>query len=136
MLQDWAEFAAPRDVRPRRCAPTPRLRLAERHPVVHNLVISNVPGPPLPLYLRGARLIAACIPLGPVFHGAGLNITVISNDGRVGVGLIACRESMPDVDDLAQRFPAELDRLREAVEGREAVTPITKARGTKARSKG
>ena len=114
-LQDWAEFAAPRTfgLAVRAYA---GLRLAEKHPVVHNLVISNVPGPPLPLYFMGA-LIEALHPLGPVFHGAGLNITVMSNNGRVGVGLIACRESMPDVDDLRPRFPAELDRLREAVHG-------------------
>jgi diacylglycerol O-acyltransferase len=95
---------------------------------VHNLVISNVPGPPLPLYFMGAK-IEAMHPLGPVFHGAGLNITVMSNNGRVGVGVIACRESMPDVDDLAQRFPAELARLREAVQARDSVTPISKAKG-------
>ena len=115
-LQDWAEFAAPRTfgLAVRAYA---SLRLAEKHPVVHNLVISNVPGPPLPLYFVGAR-IEALHPLGPVFHGAGLNITVMSNDGRMGVGIIACRESMPDVDDLVQRFPAELARLQEAVRGR------------------
>jgi diacylglycerol O-acyltransferase / wax synthase len=126
-LQDWAEFAAPRTfgLAVRAYA---GLRLAEKHPVVHNLVISNVPGPPLPLYFMGAR-IEALHPLGPVFHGAGLNITVMSNNGRVGVGVIACRESMPDVDDLAQRFPAELERLREAVQASGATTPITKAKG-------
>ena len=109
-LQDWAEFAAPRTfgLAVRAYA---WLRLAEKHPVVHNLVISNVPGPPMPLYFMGAE-IEALHPLGPVFHGAGLNITVMSNNGRVGVGVIACRESMPDVDDLARRFPAELERLR------------------------
>jgi diacylglycerol O-acyltransferase len=114
-LQDWAEFAAPRTfgLAVRAYA---SLRLAERHPVVHNLVISNVPGPPVPLYFMGAR-IEALHPLGPVFHGAGLNITVMSHDGRVGVGVIACRESMRDVDELAKRFPAELERLREAVQG-------------------
>jgi diacylglycerol O-acyltransferase len=84
---------------------------------VHNLVISNVPGPPVPLYFTGAK-IEALYPLGPVFHGAGVNITVMSNDGHVHVGIIACRESMPDVDDLAKRFPAELERLKEAVAGR------------------
>ncbi len=111
-LQDWAEFAAPRTfgLAVRTYA---SLRLAERHPVVHNLVISNVPGPPVPLYFMGAR-IEALHPLGPVFHGAGLNITVMSNNGRVGVGVIACRESVPDVDDLARGFPAELARLRKA----------------------
>jgi diacylglycerol O-acyltransferase len=131
-LQDWAEFAAPRTfgLAVRAYA---SLRLAEKHPVVHNLVISNVPGPPLPLYFMGA-LIEAMHPLGPVFHGAGLNITVMSNNGRVGVGVIACRESMPDVDDLARRFPAELERLREAVRGRQEVTSITKVTGKKAKA--
>ena len=115
-LQDWAEFAAPRTfgLAVRAYA---SLRLAERHPVVHNLVISNVPGPPLPLYFMGGEIVGM-FPLGPVFHGAGLNITVLSNNGRVGVGVISCRESMPDVDDLATRFPAELERLRQAVEDR------------------
>jgi diacylglycerol O-acyltransferase len=112
-LQDWAEFAAPRTfgLAVRAYA---GLRLAEKHPVVHNLVISNVPGPPLPIYFMGARVLKM-IPLGPVFHGAGLNITVMSNDGNVHVGVIACRESMPEVDDLAQRFPAELTKLKQAV---------------------
>jgi diacylglycerol O-acyltransferase len=114
-LQDWAEFAAPRTfgLAVRAYA---SLRLAERHPVVHNLVISNVPGPPVPLYFMGGEIVGM-FPLGPVFHGAGLNITVMSNNGRVGVGVISCRESMPDVDDLAQRFPVELHRLQAAVRG-------------------
>ncbi len=112
-LQDWAEFAAPRTfgLAVRTYA---NLRLAERHPVVHNLVISNVPGPPIPLYFMGARIEALC-PLGPVFHGAGLNITVMSNAGQMHVGAIACRESMPDTDALVRHFPAELERLSEAV---------------------
>ena len=114
-LQDWAEFAAPRTfgLAVRTYA---NLRLAEKHPVVHNLVISNVPGPPMPLYFMGAR-IEALYPLGPVFHGAGLNITVMSNAGKVHVGAIACRESVPDGDALVRHFPAELERLRRAVAG-------------------
>jgi diacylglycerol O-acyltransferase len=111
-LQDWAEFAAPRTfgLAVRLYS---GLRLAEKHPVVHNLVISNVPGPPVPLYFMGAR-IEALYPLGPVFHGAGLNVTVMSNNGQVHVGLIACRELMPRVWDLAAHFPAELEALRRA----------------------
>lgn len=112
-LQDWAEFAAARTfgLAVRAYA---GLRLAERHKVVHNLVISNVPGPPFPLYFMGAR-IDALIPLGPVFHGAGLNITVMSNNGRIHVGVIACRDAMADVTDLAERFPQALAELSEAV---------------------
>lgn len=112
-LQDWAEFAAPRTfgLAVRAYA---NLRLAEKHPVVHNLVISNVPGPPVPLYFMGAR-IESLFPLGPVFHGAGLNVTVLSNAGRLHVGAIACRESVPDTDALVRQFPAELERLRAAV---------------------
>ncbi len=125
-LQDWAEFAAPRTfgLAVRTYA---GLRLAERHPVVHNLVISNVPGPPVPLYFMGAEILAL-YPLGPVFHGAGVNVTVMSNNGQVHVGIIACRDSMPDVDDLVQRFPVELAALKKAVEVQSKPTPIRRAR--------
>lgn len=112
MLQDWAQFAAPNTfglaVRV-----YSRLRLAERHPVVHNLVISNVPGPPMPIYLLGARVVGF-YPFGPVFHGAGLNISVLSNDGHVDVGLIACRELAPALWRLAEDLPLALDELLSA----------------------
>ena len=114
MLQDWAHFAAPRTfglaVRV-----YSNLRLAERHPVVHNLVVSNVPGPPMPLYFLGARIVGL-YPLGPVFHGSGLNLTVMSNNGRLNAGLLGCRELLPDdaVWELADELPAALDDLLQA----------------------
>ena len=40
-------------------------------------MISNVPGPPFPLYLGGARVVSM-LPLGPAIEGAGLNVTVLS----------------------------------------------------------
>ena len=112
-LQDWAQFAAPRTFG-MAVRVYSRLRLAERHPVVHNLVVSNVPGPPVPVYFMGAR-IEGLYPLGPVFHGAGLNVTVMSNNGRMNVGLLACRELVPSVADLGRRIPAELDAVLEAL---------------------
>lgn len=112
MLQDWAEFAGPFLFRLGVRAYS-ALRLAEKHPVVHNLVISNVAGPPAPLYLLGAR-ITGMYPLGPVFHGAGLNITVISNAGRVDVGLLAAQELVPDPWPLADAITDELKELLRA----------------------
>ncbi|GAB11233.1 hypothetical protein GOARA_065_00260 [Gordonia araii NBRC 100433] len=113
-LQDWAEFAPPRTfgLAMRTYA---ALRLSERGPVIHNLVISNVPGPQMPLYFMGAK-IDALYPLGPIFHGAGLNITVLSNNGVVHVGVIACADAVPDPELLVGYFPRELVKLREATE--------------------
>jgi len=114
-LQEWAEFAAPRTfgLAVRLVA---SLKLAEKGPVIHNLVISNVPGPPVPLYFMGAR-IDALYPLGPVFHGAGLNVTVMSSNGKMHVGLIGCQDALPEIAELAEKFPAELDALYAATVG-------------------
>lgn len=112
-LQDWAQFAAPRTFGTA-VRMVSSLRLAEKGPVIHNLVISNVPGPPVPLYFMGAKILGL-YPLGPIFHGAGLNITVMSNNGRIHVGAIACREMVPSPADLVDQFPVELDVLLEQV---------------------
>jgi len=112
LLQDWAQFAAPNTFA-LAVRVYSRLRLAERHPVIHNLVISNVPGPPLPIYFLGARVIGF-YPFGPVFHGAGLNVTVLSNDGHLDVGLIACRELAPHLWELADNLAPALAELRHA----------------------
>jgi WS/DGAT/MGAT family acyltransferase len=87
--------------------------LAARGPVPVNVVISNVPGPPFPLYLAGARLVSM-LPLGPPIDGAGLNITVLSYIDRVDWGFIACRELAPHFHRLADAIPdahAELQKL-------------------------
>ena len=86
------------------------LQLADRHRPVYNLVISNVPGPPIPLYFAGARMTEAYF-FGPVFEGAGLNLTVVSYDGTVGLGAIACRELVPDVAVVTKGFEAAVKAL-------------------------
>ncbi|MGH3431248.1 MAG: WS/DGAT domain-containing protein, partial [Thermocrispum sp.] len=113
MLQEWAELAAPNTFAQAARLYT-GLKLAERHPVVHNLVISNVPGPPLPIYLLGAR-VRGMYPLGPVFHGAGLNITVVSLAGKIDIGMIAAADLVDDVWPLVDAVPRALaDLLRAA----------------------
>ena len=108
-LQDWAEHAAPNtfSLAARLYS---SLRFANRHPVVHNLVISNVPGPPIDLYCAGGR-ITRLFPLGPVLDGAGLNVTVLSQQDEMGFGLIACRELMPDLWDLCSAIEEEVGEI-------------------------
>ncbi|WP_370942870.1 wax ester/triacylglycerol synthase family O-acyltransferase [Amycolatopsis sp. cg5] len=115
MLQDWAQFSAA-TMFGLAVRAYSALRLAEKHPVVHNLVVSNVPGPPMPLYLLGAR-ITGLFPLGPVFHGAGLNVTVLSNAGRVDIGLLGARELVPDLWPLADAIPLAMKELLNALPG-------------------
>ena len=108
LLQDWSQFAGPAvfGVAMRVYAQS---RLTETRPV-HNLVVSNVPGPQIPLYFLGAE-VQAMYPLGPIFHGAGLNITVMSLNGTLNVGLISCPELLPDLSDMADAFPVEMKAL-------------------------
>jgi WS/DGAT/MGAT family acyltransferase len=89
------------------------LHVADHHRVVHNLILSNVPGPPIPLYMAGARLVGL-YPLGPITDGAGLNITVLSDEDRVGFGIITCPDLVARVWDLADAVPAALAELVEA----------------------
>lgn len=91
------------------------LRLADVHPVVHNVVISSVPGPPIKIYLAGAR-VEGLYPLGPVLEGPGLNITLVSYADRVDVGLIACSDRMPDLADLAAAIHSSVQDFLKAID--------------------
>ena len=80
------------------------------HAAIHNVIVSNVAGPQSTLYGMGAE-IKALYPLGPIFHGSGLNITVMSLGGALNVGIISCPQLVDDLWDLADRFEPELDAL-------------------------
>ncbi|HXQ61827.1 MAG TPA: wax ester/triacylglycerol synthase family O-acyltransferase [Acidimicrobiales bacterium] len=101
------------------------LHLADHHRVVHNLILSNVPGPPVPLYMAGARLVGL-YPLGPITDGAGLNVTVLSEEDRVGFGIITCPDLVPRVWDMADAVPGALAELVEAAarQGRVSRRPV------------
>jgi WS/DGAT/MGAT family acyltransferase len=78
-----------------------------------NIVISNVPGPNIPVYLGGAKLLAH-YPVSVITDGLGLNITVIGYLGQLHFGLISCRELVPDIDNLAGYLVDELELLLKA----------------------
>lgn len=82
-------------------------------PPVYNLIISNVPGPPFPLYVAGMKL-EAMWPMGPLLYGSGLNATVISYIDKIDVGFMACREAVPEPARIADGIPIALRELRKA----------------------
>jgi diacylglycerol O-acyltransferase len=88
-----------------------RAKVADRLPPIVNVAISNVPGPPMPLYLAGARMLSNH-PTSIVVHGVALNITVQSYDGSLDFGFIACAQAEPQVRELADGLHAALDDLR------------------------
>lgn len=108
-LSSWAELGSPALVSTGARLYS-GLGLADHHRPLQNLVISNVPGPPMPLYAAGARVVSAH-PHGPIFDGAGLNITVLSYAGALHFGVLACRRNFPEVWDLAFGFGAALGDL-------------------------
>ena len=89
--------------------------LADRVPPLWNLVISNIAGPPVPLYTAGTRL-THLFPLGPVQQGSGLNITVMSTVDRLCFGALACTELVPDLQDIGTDFVREIELLKERIE--------------------
>jgi hypothetical protein len=112
MLQEWAEYAGPNtfNLASRLYS---SLGLAASHRPIHNVIISNVPGPPFKLYYGGAEMVAA-YPMGPAMEGVGLNITVFSYQDSIDFGFMADRELVPDVWDMADLVPKALDELRAA----------------------
>jgi len=113
LLQSWAEHATPNVFTVGAHLYT-RLHLADRHRPIANLVISNFPGPEIPLYLGGARLTAG-YPLGPVMDGMGVNITVMSYQGVLNWGIHTSPYVVPLVSSLADAVPGALGELADAV---------------------
>jgi diacylglycerol O-acyltransferase / wax synthase len=95
--------------------------LEQHGPPLYNLIISNVPGPPFPLYLAGARL-ARMYPMGPLILGAGLNITVFSYQENLDFGFLTCPETAPETDRIADGVPLALEELERGA-GLETTAP-------------
>ncbi len=109
LLQDANNFIPPA-VFARAAQLTFRLSTSGAGRPAWNLVISNVPGPPIPLYCAGARLVAN-YPVSVITDGMGLNITVMSYCGQLDFGIVTDREQMPDARLLIDWLGDELAAL-------------------------
>lgn len=92
---------------------TRSIGMATLQPTMLNLVVSNVMGPPIPLYLAGAQ-VDAIYPMGPLLTGAGMNITVLSNLDRLDVGIMACPDLVDDAWGLVESLEPCLEELATA----------------------
>jgi diacylglycerol O-acyltransferase / wax synthase len=109
LLHDWTEFGG-------QTMFGAAMRILPRIPLpdspVFNLILSNVPGPQAEMYFLGCRM-DTMYPLGPLLAGAGLNITVMSFNGEMGIGIVACPDLLPDLWGIADGFPDALKELLE-----------------------
>ena len=88
-----------------------KAKIADRLPAIANVTISNVPGPTVPLYMAGAKMLTN-YPTSIVVHGVALNITVQTYNEALEFGLIACGEAMPEVAELAVHVQAAFDEFQ------------------------
>lgn len=121
LLQDWSEYAPPA-VAAQAMRFYSRAGLARRHPPIANVTLSNVPGPPIPLYLAGSQMVAM-YPIGPVIHNQRVNITVVSYLDRMFLGVVADRDAVPDTDELVEHFQVALAEIVKVSEEAGASAP-------------
>jgi diacylglycerol O-acyltransferase len=92
-----------------------RFGLANRIRPFLNTVVTNVPGPQIPLYFTGAKMVALH-GLGPIADGMGLIHAVFSYAGRISVTITSCRDMLPDPGFYADCLQGSFDELRRAAE--------------------
>jgi diacylglycerol O-acyltransferase len=96
--------------------------LGSHAPIPFNLGISNVPGPPEPLYFNGSRL-DSLFPLSLLLQGNALNITCISYAGTLNFGFTGARDTLPHLQSLAVFMGESLDELEEVLLGKRSTRP-------------
>lgn len=116
LMQDATQFIPPA-IHARASRVTLRLSARNVASPIFNVVISNVPGSPIPLYSGGARLLAN-YPVSAVTDGMGLNITVLSYEDRLDFAVVADREQVPDAWPLMAALGDALDELKAATADR------------------
>jgi diacylglycerol O-acyltransferase / wax synthase len=107
-LTQLADFAPPTIM-----SQAARLQSRQR---LFNLVVTNVPGPQQPLYLLGRQL-SALYPVVPLAKNQALGIAIMSYNGRLGFGLNADYDGLPDVESVAGHLDSAIATLRREAGG-------------------
>jgi len=91
-----------------------RWHLSDRHTPFFNLVTTNVPGPQIPLYLDGSKLLSQT-GIAPIFDGMGLSIVIMSYAGNISIGAMSCKNLMPDLPVLIAHVETATQELEQAL---------------------
>ena len=91
-----------------------------------NVIISSVPGPPIPLYCAGERM-SSVAPIGPLMFNQGMNITVLSYCEQIEFGILACARRVPDADRFVELLAEEADALMAELNPASVEEPQTEA---------
>jgi hypothetical protein len=86
-----------------------------RQPFI-NVVVTNIPGPPLPLYFLGARMLEA-IPIVPLAENLSIGIAILSYNGQLTLGFNADRNLWPDIEVLTDGVRSNFDVYTHAALG-------------------
>lgn len=97
------------------------LGLANRITPIFNTVITNIPGPQVPLYMTGARMVTQ-FGLGPILDGMGIIHPIFSYCGEITISFTSCREMIPDPDFYAQCIQDSFDEMMVATKGQHVKT--------------
>jgi diacylglycerol O-acyltransferase len=92
-----------------------RAAIAKRHNPFFNVVITNVPGPQIPLYLAGHKLIVT-MGTAPIFDGMGLIMPICSYNGTISISPTSAANLMPDLDDFTRYILQSANELEEAAQ--------------------
>jgi diacylglycerol O-acyltransferase / wax synthase len=105
-----------------------RLGVSNIHSPVFNCVATNVPGPRVPLYFAGAKLVRM-MGLGPIFDGMGLINTIYSYGPEIAISFTSDRAIMPD----PANYAAALQRSFDALMAADMDKPVVKAKDVTAK---
>ena len=125
LLQDANEIIPPA-LLARASRVTARLATTRGLEAPVNVIISNVPGSPVPLYLAGARL-EAQFPVSAIMDGVGLNMTLLSYRDQLDFGVVADREMLDDAWDLIARLRDAHEELLALIPAPDPATKKTRA---------
>ncbi len=101
-LTQLADFAPPTIM-----SQAARLQARQRF---FNLVVTNVPGPQMELFLLGRRM-RGLYPVVPLAKNQALGIAIMSYNGRLGFGLLADFDALPDLEEIAEHLESAIDDL-------------------------